>query len=91
MQLARMGDEEPIFMTAALFPAEYTHEVADWLNRIGFEGGDRVEGGPSQVSGYYQARPEILDRKQCWPSGSISRSAEEVLASIHQQIQRIPA
>jgi hypothetical protein len=91
VHLARLGEQEPIFMTAAIFPAEFTHEVAEWMNRIGFEGGDRVEGGPSQISGYYQARPMILDRKQCWPAESISRSAEEVLSSTHQQVQRIPA
>ena len=46
-------------LTAIIFPAEFTHDVSAWLSRIGFEGGDLVEGGPSQVTDYYAARPAI--------------------------------
>lgn len=77
--------------TVMVFPAEFTHDVAAWLDRIGFNGGDFVEGGPSQVTGYYEARPTIVARHQLWPAGSPSRPAEEVLASTHLAIQRIPA
>jgi len=75
-------------VTVIIFPAEFTHDVADWLNRLDFNGGDLVEGGPSQVTDYYAANPNIIERQQWWPAGNISRSAEEVLASTHLAIQR---
>ena len=75
-------------LTALIFPAEFTHEVADWLNRLGFNGGDVVEGGISQVSGYYAADAKVIERRQWWPADSISRSADEVLATTHMPVQR---
>lgn len=74
--------------TAIIFPAEYTHEVADWLNRIGYEGGDLVEGGPSQVTDYYAAGAIVVERRQLWSAASRSRPAEEVLATTHLAVQR---
>ncbi len=91
VQLARIEGAKCGHLTVIIFPAEFTHDVADWLNRIGFEGGDFVEGGPSQVTDYYAARPVAIDRRQFWPARSNSRSAEEVLASTHLAVQRIPA
>jgi len=90
-QLARLESAKYPHLTAIIFPAEFTHDVADWLNRIGFEGGDFVEGGPSQVTGYYEAKPVVIDRRQWMPAGNVSRSDEEVLATTHLAIQRIPA
>ena len=75
-------------LTAIIFPAEFTHEVADWLNRTGFNGGDLVEGGLSQVTGYYAAGAKVIERRQWWPADSISRSADEVLATTHIPVQR---
>jgi len=90
-QLARIERPSRPHLTAIIFPAEFTDEVADWLNRIGFAGGDFVEGGPSQVTDYYSANPAVLDRRQFWPAHGDSRPAQEVLATTHLAIQRRPA
>lgn len=79
------------YLAAVIFPAEYTHDVSGWLLKAGFGGGELVEGGPSQVAGYYQAGPTVVERRQFWPAGSPSRPAEEVLASTHLAVQRVPA
>ena len=89
--LARLEVAKYPHMSVIIFPAEFTHDVADWLNRIGFEGGDSVAGGPSQVTGYYEAKPTVIDRRQWMPARSDSRPAKEVLATTHLAIQRKPA
>jgi len=88
VQMARLVGASHPHLTAAIFPAEFTHEVAGWLERIGFDGGDFVEGGSSQVTGYYESGPAVLERRQLWPAEGLSRSAEEVLASTHLAVQR---
>ncbi len=88
VQTARLAGASHPYLTAAIFPAEFTHEVAGWLERIGFNGGDFVEGGPSQVTGYYESEPVVLERRQLWPAQGLSRPAEEVLASTHLAVQR---
>lgn len=90
-QLARLEGAKYPHLTTIIFPAEFTHEVAAWLNEIGFEGGDFAEGGPSQVTGFYEAQSVVIDRQQLMPAGSDSRSAQEVLATTHLAIQRKPA
>ena len=86
--LAYMQGAKYPHLTAIIFPAEFTHEVADWLNRIGFNGGDVVEGGISQVTGYDAAGAKVIEGKQWWPADSVSRPADEVLATTHIPVQR---
>ena len=88
VQFAEIAGARLGFVTAMIFPAEFTQDVANWLNAISFNGGDVVEGGPSQVSGYYEASPTIVERQQLWAADSGSRSAEEVLNSTHLPVQR---
>ena len=88
MHLAVLEGTPRSYLTAIIFPAEYTDEVSDWLNDIHFEGGDRVEGGISQVTDYYTAQPMVSERRQLWPSANRSRSAEQVLADVHNPVQR---
>jgi hypothetical protein len=88
LHLARISGAGYQLCTVAIFPAEYTHDVSDWLNRIGYEGGDLVEGGPSQVTDYYAAGATVIRRQQLWPMVSRSRPAEEVLATTHLAVQR---
>ena len=90
-QLAKIAATRPAYATVIVFPAEYTQDVSDWLNRIGFDGGDYVEGGISQVTDYYAAQTVVVERRQWWPAGNTPRSAEEVLASTHLAVQRRPA
>lgn len=87
-QLAQIGGANYPHLTAIIFPAESTHAVSDWMNRIGFEGGEFVEGGRSQVTDYYAAQPTVIDRRQFWPASGDSRPAEEVLATTHLAVQR---
>ncbi|MBP7934545.1 MAG: hypothetical protein KA354_07830 [Phycisphaerae bacterium] len=91
VQLARLEGAGHSELTVIIFPAEFTHDVAGWLDRLGYGGGDYVEGGPSQVTSYYEAGPAILARQQLWPAADDSRPAEEVLATTHLAVQRIPA
>jgi hypothetical protein len=77
------------YVTALIYPAEYDNDVASWLLRCGFEGGDVVEGGVSHVSNYYAEQNTVLAREQFWNTREIpSRSREEVLRSVGRAVQR---
>jgi hypothetical protein len=83
--LAKQAGEQPTYLCALIFPAEYTDEVAAWLNRIGYAGGDDVTGGPSVVSQYRQTA-SVLQRDQLWPMRvAAQQSVDEVLA--HPMVQ----
>lgn len=88
VQTAVLAGTPQRHVLAMIYPAEFTHDVAHWLERIGFNGGDLVEGGPSQVTTYYEAQPEVTQRRQLWPTADGTRSAEEVLATTHLAVQR---
>ena len=89
LHLARLDAPGNPFVVALIFPAEYTDEMGHWLTEHDYAGGDYVEGGPSQVTGYYQARRTLLAQHQLWGVlDKTSRSAEEVLASTHVAVQR---
>lgn len=77
------------YVVALVYPAEYDDEVGRWLLDLGYEGGDWVEGGISQIGEYHRQAKEILQREQLWshPSRS-SRSREEVLRAVGQPLQR---
>lgn len=75
--------------TVVIYPAEYTNEVSRWLSDADYRGGDFVEGGVSAAAAYYASRVTVVERRQWWPAGAdLSRSAEEVLATTHQPVQR---
>ena len=78
----------PRYATALIYPGEYDDEMARWLLDANYAGGDLVEGGPSHVTNYYEDRPAILERVQLWSHKTSSRSAEEVLATVRQAVQR---
>lgn len=99
LQLAGLGmsggdvaDRSPAtgetYVTALIYPAEYSPEVGRWLNEADHAGGDYVEGGISMVTSFYQTDANVLETRQLWPAANISRSAEEVLAATHLPIQR---
>lgn len=82
------GATEP-HVVALIFPAEYGDEMSAWLDAIGYAGGDIVEGGISQVTGYYEARADRLEQHQMWGTlDQTSRPAEEVLATTRRAVQR---
>jgi hypothetical protein len=77
------------YVTALVYPAEYEDEMARWLDAVRFGGGDLAEAGPSHVSNYYATEQKILQRQQLWSQTAIpSRSADEVLATVRQAVQR---
>jgi hypothetical protein len=77
------------YLTALVFPAEYESEIGDWLTAVAFHGGDIAEGGVSHVTNYYGEQKTTLDRQQLWNRPAIpSRSANEVLATVRQAVQR---
>lgn len=81
-------DESAAHVTAMIYPAEYDADVAAWLTAVGYAGGDLVEGGISHVTDFQTADKDILRRAQLWPCERLSRSREEVYASVRRAIQR---
>ncbi len=77
------------YVTALIYAAEQENEMARWLTALAYDGGDVAEGGSSHVSNYQQEIKTILDRQQLWSPQTIpSRSADQVLASVRQAVQR---
>lgn len=65
------------YVTALIFPSEFEDDIADWLLKRNFAGGDFVEGGISHVTNYYADAKTILDRAQLWRAGSASQTLEQ--------------
>lgn len=89
VQLAHRPDQRWPYATVLTYRAEADDEVAAWLLRIGFEGGESVEGGVSTLTRFREESNEILERRQLWntPSQS-SRSPAQVLESVRAAVQR---
>lgn len=85
-------EDKPVdqrYAVALIYPSEFEDDIAAWLNRAGFEGGDTVEGGVSRVTNYHSDAKTVLARRQFWSESSHqSRSSEEVIASVRRAIQR---
>ena len=88
-KLQRALDNKGQILIALIYPAQYEEEISQWLQVSGFQGHGPVDAGPSQVQSYYDHSFEILQREQLWPKQSLeTRSKEELLASVGEQIQR---
>ncbi len=90
VHLADRGAAAPArYVTALIYPAEYEDEMGRWLLDGDYLGGDTAEGGISHVTNYYEQEKQILQRRQLWGTSALtSRSAEEVLRSVRQAVQR---
>lgn len=87
VHLAKHGDVK--FVVAMIYPAEYDDEVSSWLLDGDYKTAGAVEGGTGAVQGYYDRGPEILDRHQLLGEAeSMSRTGEELLASVKKAVQR---
>jgi len=87
INLAKISDDK--YVTALIYPAEYDDEMSRWLLEHNYKTAGQVEGGVSAVTQYYQAKPEIIERHQLWPSSTIeSRTGEELLAATKIAVQR---
>ena len=82
------SDESPRFATILAYPAEFEDEIAGWLTRGDYCGGDRVEGGPSAASDYRAESCRILKRTQLWSAASGARPAEEIMRDVRKRVQR---
>jgi len=79
LHLVRLPDVDRPCVTALLYPAEYSEEFSAWLMGIGFDGGDRVEGGIGVATRYLQREDALLvDRAQWWGTldGTLAEQAD---------------
>lgn len=72
-----VADSISRYVTALIFPSEFEDDMADWLLKRDFAGGDFVEGGISQVTNYYADAKTLLDRAQLWRAGTTSQPLEQ--------------
>lgn len=87
VHLAKFTDDK--FAVAFIYPAEYDDEVSSYLSEGDYKTSGAAEGGTGAVQRYYDSAAEILDRHQLFAkSESISRTAEELLASVKLAVQR---
>ena len=87
VHLAKYSNDK--FAVALIYPAEYDDEISGWLLDGEYKTAGAAEGGIEPVQRYYNARPEILERHQLFSkSALISRTGEELLASIKLAVQR---
>ncbi len=85
--LAKYSDDK--FAVALIYPAEYDDEISSWLLDGEYKTAGAAEGGIEAVQRYYDYKPQILDRHQLFgKSALMSRTGEELLASIKLAVQR---
>lgn len=87
VHLAKYADDK--FVVALIYPAEYDDQVSSWLLDGDYKTSGEALGGVSAVQIYYDYKPEVLDRHQLFgKSEIISRTGEELLASLNLAVQR---
>jgi hypothetical protein len=87
VHLAKYSDDK--FVVALIYPAEYDEEVSSWLLDGEYKTAGAAEGGVGAVQRYYDKRAEILERHQLFSKSElISRTGEELLASLKLAVQR---
>jgi hypothetical protein len=81
--------EEDRFVTALIYPAEYDDEFSRWLLDTGYRTKGEVCGGIDIVSRYYDAKPQILERKQLLPAAAIeSKRGDQLIEATKLAVQR---
>ncbi len=87
VHLAKYSNDK--FVVALIYPAEYDDEISSWLLDGEYKTAGAAEAGSEAVQRYYDYGPEILDRHQLFgKSALMSRTGEELLASIKLAVQR---
>lgn len=78
LHLAQRRDaEHSAYLTALIYSAEADSDVSEWLLAHDFSGGDRVEGGISQVTTYRADPVEVLERAQLWDAAARTAQSNE--------------
>jgi len=87
VHLAGYSDDK--FVVSLIYPAEYDEEMSSWLLDGRYKTNGPAEGGIEAVQRYYEQAPRILDRHQLFArTDSISRTGQELLASVKLAVQR---
>ena len=76
VDLASNGDS---YVTALVYPAEFDDAFSRWLLDGNYRTAGQVEGGTRATQRYYDAVPEVMERKQLWPASSIEHLQGEML------------
>ncbi|MBW8036550.1 MAG: hypothetical protein FVQ79_13215 [Planctomycetes bacterium] len=81
--------EKGSFVSALIYPAEYDDEFSRWLLDTGYRTKGEVCGGIDIVSCYYDAKPQILARKQLLPITAIeSKRGTQLIEATKLAVQR---
>ena len=87
VHLAKYSDDK--FVVSIIYPAEYDDEVSSWLLEGRYKTTGSAEAGIDAVQRYYDQNLKILERHQLFgKSESISRTGQELLASVKVAVQR---
>jgi hypothetical protein len=87
VHLAEYSDGK--FVTAIVYPAEYSDEFSSWLIDGEYKTAGPAEGGIEATERYYNQAPEILERHQLFSRNSYeTRTGEQLLASVKIAVQR---
>jgi len=87
VHLAKYTEDE--FVVAFIYPAEYDDEISSWLLDGNYKTAGAAEGGTAAVQGYYDRKPQILEKHQLFGRFVYqSRTGEELLASVKLAVQR---
>jgi hypothetical protein len=76
VHLANNGDS---FVTALIYPAEFDDAFSSWLLDGNYRTAGQIEGGTGAAQRYYDAGPNILERKQLWAVSSFETLQGEAL------------
>lgn len=84
-----MAKYEDSFVTALIYPAEYDEEFSRWLIDTGYRTEGEVCGGVDVVNRYYDAKPQIFDKKSFWPAAAVeSKKGAELIEATKLAVQR---
>ena len=85
----QLANADNAHLVALIYPAEFDDAFSKWLLDGNYRTVGQVEGGASAVQWYYDTKPNILDRKQLWPSSAIEHfQGESLLEATNRAIVR---
>ena len=68
IHLAQASD---VYLTVLIYPAEYDDAFSQWLLDGDYRTAGQIECSTSAVQRYYDAKPDVIERKQLWPETAI--------------------